>query len=1354
MNKKKIQALVVAGLIATNTMTPLADTLVQVEENKKVGVESRVDSVVRAGVNQVYLSDIDYDKSASKVQYGSIAKDTTHNGNSITLIVDGEVKEFEKGMGAHATSTLVYDISAHKNNYTRLVTYAGIDSRQGGNGNGARFEIYTSVDGQEWELVENLGVLKGNNEAGYVDIRLGDANFIKLYADNNGGNGNDHAVWGDTKLVTDDYSLAGVPVTGLETLESYDATLKANDVDYNIEHNEMTILRRALIKRIGYESIQRIAAQDVIYSEGINFLMSDTTALKYFMTGGPVNSGGSYKKSLKSFCEIYAEHKDELRNPADDNFNLRLAISIALSYSRKETVSAWIMSNQEPNPIHRYEVYQHLIASGKMDKNANSNNHKQWSSAEFKALPIPMMRWTVDARMNDDEILWLADYALKEKEAGKNEFDAYNYIEYITDHSYTRPQYYDEDNREYYNDIYGFEDYFSDYGDTSIARLWMAFEDGGVCGALAQTYSNLADVFGRPSSPCGQPGHAASATYQWNSTNGRYEWVLQNNISGWTQSGNQYDDRMLGWGDDWSSWSIWYNASYTVLASDAVMYDYDNYVKATMLNLLAEIYDDNSEIKREIYSKALEYQKINLDSMEGIINAYKADSDTSAEEYFELAKKIIDAYTYYPQAMMELLALIQSNITEPSYSAQIDLLKHNALLKASNATPDVSTNVTMAKEMAGKYLGNESTELATFSFDGENANKIVINSKYEGTDIRVRYSLDGGANWTESNNHVITLSKEELDSITAEDDIRVGLVGINDVYVIDILPGKTITQSIVHSNDNENLLLGDVNNLEFSLDGGTTWCDYVTTEEDNINPNNVTGIRFEGNKNVKIRYKAYGLYLQSKEVEYTFTENTDSETKKYVQLKNIKFIESSAYQNGHKPEQFIDGNLENGFHTPYNSIIEDKFYTVEFDKPRYINSIEYVFAGGNNGRIKNGEILASLDGKEWIVVKEIKDNPRDKANVEFEFDNVVKAKFIKIVATETHGNGSGETNKYFSGKELRFYEDTTIVEDTPEVLPPTEEQPPVDDNIPEEEEPPTEEQPPIEDNNPEEEQPPVMPPVDTPELPEEEPEQPEQPEIPEEEVPEDSTDTPTIPPVDSEEVPGGGSDNETEINPEQPPVEDEETPDTEVPPTEEPEIEEPSKPEVDNPEEEKPEFNHSIVELVSGNGQNDNPLELIIKESVMVNELNSFLTELKMLNPILISKTIEGNYTVYELKLDRNSELLDKIFRTRNVDDSVYAIIKVENSRTELVSVLNDFVKETNSSVLVPETPSTQAPEANTESKPNDSETIKDETSSSTNDSTINNINSGDATRLGSYLLLGAISLLGALGLLKKRNKK
>ena len=50
-------------------------------------------------------------------------------------------------------------------------------------------------------------------------------------------------------------------------------------------------------------------------------------------------------------------------------------------------------------------------------------------------------------------------------------------------------------------------------------------------------------------------------------------------------------------------------------------------------------------------------------------------------------------------------------------------------------------------------------------------------------------------------------------------------------------------------------------------------------------------------------------------------------------------------------------------------------------------------------------------------------------------DEVVEAKYIKIVATETHGNTTGEANRYLSGKDLRFYEDTTIIDDTPTTLP-------------------------------------------------------------------------------------------------------------------------------------------------------------------------------------------------------------------------------------------------------------------------------------------------------------------------------
>ncbi len=921
-------------------------------------------------------------------------------------------------------------------------------------------------------------------------------------------------------------------------------------------------------------------------------------------------------------------------------------------------------------------------------------------------------------------------------------------------------------------------------------RLWMVFEEGAVCGGLAQTYSNLADTFGRPSSPCGQPGHAASLTYAWNSNNQRYEWIIQNNVSGWTQTNNQYNERMLGWGNQ--SWIHHHSASYTVLATDAVVDDYDNYVKATLLNFLANSYADDNETKRECYEKALEYQAINLDAMEGLINCYKEDTNMTSNDYFELAKKVIKTYTYYPQTMMDVLALIENNITDPNYVAQIDMLKYEALIKSSNATPDVCSNVEMNKHLSAKYLGNESMELASFSFDGDNAGQIVINEKYNGSSIRVRYSLDGGTNWKQTNDHIIELTDEELASITAENDIKVGLVGVDDVYTIDILNGNTITQSTIYANDNENLLLGNVENLEFSLDGGTTWCDYVTgVEGDSINPNGMDAIRIEGNQYVKVRYKAHGLYLPSAEVEYTFTENTDTEERKYIPLKYVNLVScSNANSNNHKGEHLIDGTVNTGYHTPFRQTTNDKFYIVEFDKVRYINSIEYQ-SNGFNGKLKDGEIYTSLDGQNWTLSGTFTNLERNHTLKTLDLDSPTATKFIKIVATNTHGNSEAEKNMYLAGNMLNFYEDTTIVEDEPTILP---DDVPVQDVLPDDEDLDLDmnvkPDPVIPDGDLDSDMnvkpDPVIPDGDFDSDMNVKPD----PVIPDEDfdsdmnvkpdpvIPDGDLDSdmnvkpdPVIPDEDFDSdmnvkpdpvIPDGDFDSDMNVTPEQPPVEEEEmpdTPDTEVPPTDEPEIEGPSKPDVENPddeevnpdtpEEEKPEFNHNVVELVSGNGQKDSPLLMIIKKSVMVNELNSFLTDLKKLNPILISKTIEGNYTVYELKLDRNSELLDKIFKRRNIDDRVYAIIKIENSRTELVSILNDFVKEPDSSVVVPETENPQVPGTNTESKPNNNETVEGEINSS-----INNISAGDVSTMGGYLLLGATSLLGALGLIKKRNKK
>ncbi len=1025
MNSQKIKKIIAVGLTSSIVLTTLSEStqLVSAKElQSNYSSETQNDEAKK----EIYLSDIDYIKKDSSVGYGSIMKDLNTDGKKISLNVDGETVEFNKGMGCHAPSTLVYDISKYKDKYTRFVSYLGIDSRQGAKGDGVIFKIYTSKDGKKWDLVEDSGVVKGNEEAKYVDINLNGANYIKLCADQNKNNGNDHSVYGDAKLVKDDYSLAGVKIDNLHPLKYYDDILSSKGVEYNMQHNQMMILRRAFVNRVGYESIQRIASKSKDYADAIDYLLNNELALKYFITGGPVNIGGSYQRSLRYFCDIYAKYKDELKNNADDNFNLRLAISISLAFAREEMVKFWVSSDKPVDSVKRYEAFKKLIELGKMDEAGKQENFGKWSTKQFKDLPIPLMRWDVDTRLNDDEILWLADYALKQKNMGKKFLDAYNYIQYRDGYNYDNPKFFDKKNFNYYNDKYDFSKYYNDFGQKGIHRLWMVFEEGSVCGGLAQTYSVLSEVFGRPSSPCGQPGHAASITYGWHNKNKRYEWMLQNDVSGWTQTGNQFDDRMLNWGvGDWSKVS-WHNASYVVLATDAV-YDSENYLKATMLNLLADSYSDN-KIKESIYKEALKYQKINLDSMNGLIDSYKKDNTIQTSTYLDLAKEIISDFTYYPQVMMELLDKLKDNITDKANIAQLDLLIHQALIKASNATPELTSNVQACKQLADFYLNKKSNELATFSFDGNNANKIVINPKYEGSSIRVKYSLDGGKNWKETDNQVIELSSEELNSINAENNIIVGLVGDNVTYTIDILPGKKIDNSVIYANDLENALIGNLDNLEFSLDNGKTWCDYPIDKSDSSrnNANDSEGsIRFDGDKSVKVRYKAHGNYLKSNEFDYKFTKDTDTDTRKYVQLKNIHVTEySSQNDKNHAATNFIDGTPNTSWHTTFGKREKDKFYTVKLDKVRYITSLEYLSLG-NNGKLKNGKIYTSLDGKEWTQSGTFKDLARDNTLKVLNLDKPTACRYIKIVADNTYGNTPGECDMYFSGNMLNFYEDAT-----------------------------------------------------------------------------------------------------------------------------------------------------------------------------------------------------------------------------------------------------------------------------------------------------------------------------------------
>ena len=989
---------------------------------------------------KIYLSDLDYEQSMTTAYQNKVVNDGNYNGQYINLMVDGKLKEFEKGVGTHAPGELVYNVEKFSNTHTRLQGYLGLDASQGSNGGGIKLFVYTSTDGKTWTQVEKTGVQKGNTNAFKLDVSIAGAKYVKIEANHNGGNSYDHASYGDLKIVTPDYVEevinADYEVRGLKQVADYDVEL-AKVTKENVLENEMLLMQRALVDNVGYEEIALLAGASDSNKHAIEFLLENKEALTYFTTSGEVNKEGKWSTALSEFCKLYEAYGADLHIKDDDNFNLRLAVSIALAQANPAANRFWEMSNTPHGSVLRYETYQELVESGIMDRGGETDTFGKWSTKQFKELPVTMMRWVVDNRINDDEAMWLANLALAEKAAGKEYLNAYNYIQYGKGYNYSNPELYNEANKEAFSAKYGnFTEYFDDYGKSNVFRLWMVFKEGSICGGLAKTYANLSETFGRPSSVLTQPGHAATMTWGWNKNTERYEWILQNDVGGWANSGNEFSDRMLNWGN--KSFAKGFTASYNIIATDAV-YQKEEFKKATLLNFLAESHED----KKAIYREAVNTQKINIDAWDGLIQAYETEGATQ-DEYFALAKEIVDVFGYYPQAMVELLDLVTPELTS-SQRIQIDTLEMNALNKAANATKEVSSNISVSKALANKYLNNgEFGEVATFSFDGENAGKIVLNEKYEDAQVTLEYSIDGGTEWIKTDDKVIELTREQLDSLDANKDIKVRLMGADAIHTIDLLAGQ-VASSKVKANDFENLLIGSLANLEFSTDGGLTWCDYVTSvDEESINPKGVTGLRFEGDQKVLARYKAYGQYLQSATVEFTFTANDEDETSKYVQQRNVKVYAASATQGGHDASQAVDGNLDNGFHTKYGVRTEDKHIIFEFDKPRYITALDYVFIGGNNGRMKDGQILASMDGEHWEVIKEFSNMPRGVEVTKYEMDKVVQAKYIKLAPTATHGNNTAtETDLYFAMKEVRFFEDAKkgaqpqspieFVEELPEV---------------------------------------------------------------------------------------------------------------------------------------------------------------------------------------------------------------------------------------------------------------------------------------------------------------------------------
>ena len=1017
-----------------------------------------------------YLSDIEYVKDQSSVEWGSITLDSNlenqYNNGLITLIVEGKKTHFLKGVSAHATSTLVYNITDY--DYDYFSTYVGVDESRANNGNGVKFEIYTSKDGNTWELKSNIDnkVLKATDEAVRVTVDIKDANYIKLYCNKNGNNASDHSVYADAKLYKEGYEVNQAEnVDFIKKVEEYDEILKNQNLENQINGaNELVLLQRTFVNNVGYSLLQAIVNQNENYMEAVKWLMEDVENLRLYVLGGEPD-GGSYYNSIKELSRLYSTYKKDFEDKTlthnkwypdltKGEVYKKMAISLSLTHATK--VGYWAQIDEPSNrsdSVKRYAIYKELYDEGKfiVARNVSEDgaitprlkedgspvqDHTPW----FEALTIEEMRYVMNNITDDEELIWFNDYTQKRIDANPGQEEKYlqphTYIAYVWP-DFENPIFHDQDLKDDWDKL--FEGIFSKYNvtysteDHHVYKAWMSMRNeygtGAVCGGISKLGCHIRAAHGTPASVIGQPGHAALIYYR-KTEDGKGYWTIDNDVSGWAQSGKteRLAIRMpLGWGND--SYVDGYAATYIVLAQEA-MNDNVNYEKAEKIMMTANLYEGDPVKQEQIYREALKVQKINLDAWWGLINSYKANSAKTEADYYKLAEELGEALMPFPLPMKNLLDQISEKITSIEYSFPFTLLETKFLNEGKTyESTDVVLQPSITRTVANFLLGQTDTALASFSFDGVDANKIVLSSRYDNTGVRWDYSLDGKQTWKEvsfeaDKPHKWQLTEEEIESITAENDICIHIVGTDrendaNIYRIDIEDQEPLAN--LYANDLENRVVG--------VNTDTHW---RYTENDQWTSYNVASPDLTGNKTVQVRQGATGTKLASSASEiYNFTEDNQPEERKYIRVSELEVHEYlSQSVDGKRPyyaPNAIDGNIHTIWHTDfrYNVITENTkpFYTIKLTEPKYISAVEFIqqkYKVDDPDDIKDVVVYVSMNGEDWTEAGRIENCTNYGEWQKIDFSESVQAQYVKL--------DIGTYNMFASLAMVNLFEDVTKID--------------------------------------------------------------------------------------------------------------------------------------------------------------------------------------------------------------------------------------------------------------------------------------------------------------------------------------
>lgn len=919
-------------------------------------------------------------------------------------------------------------------------------------------------------------------------------------------------------------SIAAQVLNSVQKVESYNSELgeKTNDEILSTDETKLKLLQREFVNRVGYDKLTEFIKKSEDNAEVLNWLFMNKENLEEYLLGG--NPEGTqkdrnalYSKSLQILSDVYKEHKADLQDPTNGNVYKRMMMAISLAYAvdvnHWQTVEVNLMPDKEhtaqrtpSDPNERYSLLKKLFTDGYSSEGIQTH----FENEVFKDLEVEEMRWVVNNRTGDKDIPWLNWYTQKVKTGatgyGKEGYmNPYNYINYSGGirWDYENHKYYEKDSTycalssvgnlnphygleqgyqrgESCNTKYGLEAFGIQTGADPYLHQWIIWEEDGVCGSIAGVGTNIQMAYGIPSSLVSQPGHAAyfqsnQELKDWKNGPSLRFWNINNSVASW---GNSYKgERMpLDWGTKYQDyWTDGNNASYLLLGQRAID-NMDKFRDSFYYNLLAKLHEGNQEKQLEDYKSAIGKMDYNFDSWVGIVNIAN-EMTLSDEDYFNLAKAIMQHLKEFPLPMHDLLKRFSDRMEAHQIAYNNTL--NSLLTELANIKVDGNTDYFQAqavKDIANYLLGKqENTDIASFSFDGENAMQLRLEGTFREHKTPFEYTIDGSSDdptsgdWKTATNGELEIDLTDVASqLSYEKDIRVHALATartaENIFTIDLL--KPDSQDIKENNLERRVVGIDENNAEwvqieapseeyneeddyyqlllcstFGLPDACAnveklnWTKFSDKKPEISDEGNQLSEDFSGVGDLYVRKTASGLYTKSDPTNVIFKPVSNTPQRTYIPNSQVLSVTSSI---GPEKDLGLSKLLDGDTQSYWISDPEDdyKYLIYSLDNPVLLSDLEYIaptdFSSGR-GNIESAKLEVSLTGEEddyRTIEEEIKWPFREgNPTYAFHLSSPAYAKYIKITPLQTHVavNQNGQP-VYYDRTHVsmyNFYQDTT-----------------------------------------------------------------------------------------------------------------------------------------------------------------------------------------------------------------------------------------------------------------------------------------------------------------------------------------